>query len=236
MKVLMLLTSLWVLWQSSSRKWRERLIQPVFALLLGWLLITSTWAVQSVSWTVTQILPADTGEKIDAVIVLGRGEVLRLQRAEQAEALWQTGRASQIFVSGMMDARSIVQYLQESGVLAQMLAGEECSQTTEENALFTSAILRPEGVRKILLVTDLPHMVRSLLTFRSFGFTVIPHATQLPKSWNSAQRMYLFLREFLALAHYALDGRFRERSIEELTHPPTAVSSKIINWECKVQG
>jgi uncharacterized SAM-binding protein YcdF (DUF218 family) len=236
MKVLILLISLWVIWQSSSRRWRQRLIQPVFALLLGWLLITSTWTVQFVSWTITQILPDDTGEKIDAVVVLGRGEALRLQRAEQVEALWQAGRAPEIFASGMMDARSIVQYLQGRGVPTQILEGEECSQSTEENALFTSAILRPEGVHKILLVTDLPHMMRSLLIFRSFGFTVTPYVTQLPSQWSSPQRMYLFLREFLALAQYSLEDRFKERSIEELTYPPPEVSSKLIDWECRVQG
>jgi hypothetical protein len=38
----------------------------------------------------------------------------------------------------MGDAHQIVQTLEEMGVPEQQLGGEECSQTTHENALFTA--------------------------------------------------------------------------------------------------
>jgi uncharacterized SAM-binding protein YcdF (DUF218 family) len=142
-------------------------------------------------------------------------------------------RAPRIFVSGMLDARIIIQFMKDSGLSDRELSGEECSQNTEENGLYTTAILRPQGVQKILLVTDPPHMLRSLLVFRSFGFTVVPHLSPLPSDLSPQQKSYVVLREYAALAKYAVNGRFRLRTREELAHPPIDVLNKITDWNCR---
>lgn len=236
MEALILLTLLGVFWLVSPRRWRRRVIKPMIILVLVGLLVASPWMAQLAVWGLTIPLPADRGERADAIVVLGRGEELRGRRVEQVRQLWQTGRAPRVFASGMMDARTMIEMLQQKGLSGSILSGEECSQSTEENALYTAALLYPQGVRKILLITDSPHMLRSLLLFRSFGFTVVPQFSALPDRWHALQQMTVILREYVGIVHYALMGRFKQRSTLELEHPPSAILEKFNEWNCRAQG
>jgi uncharacterized SAM-binding protein YcdF (DUF218 family) len=235
MEALILLTLLGIFWQVSPRRQR-RVIKPVLSLVLGGLLLTSPWMVQLSTWGLTVPLPVDRGERTDAIVVLGRGEALLRRRVDRVHQLWQIGRAPRVFVSGMMDAQPMVEQLQQQGLPGSILGGEGCSQSTEENALYTAAILYPQGVRSILLVTDQPHMLRSLLLFRSFGFKVMPQFSSLPNQWNTFQQMAVILREYVGIVHYALTGRFKQRSAVEREHPPSAILEKFTAWQCRVQG
>ncbi|XGV94374.1 MAG: YdcF family protein (plasmid) [Leptolyngbya sp. BL-A-14] len=236
MEALILLTLLGILWLISPRRWRRRVIKPVVMLVLAGLLVTSPWMVQLAAWGLTIPLPADRGERADAIVVLGRGEELQSRRVERVHQLWQTKRAPRVFASGMMDARTIIERLQQKGLPGSSLSGEECSQNTEENALYTAAILYPQGIRKIILLTDTPHMLRAFLLFRSVGFTVVPHLSPLPSQWKALQQLTAILREYVGLFHSALAGQFKQRSTAELEHPPTAVLEKFTEWHCRVQG
>jgi uncharacterized SAM-binding protein YcdF (DUF218 family) len=60
----------------------------------------------------------------------------------------------------------------EYGVPARWL--EQESVDTEENAARSAAILRPLGIRRILLVTDVTHMHRALAEFQRYGIGVVP--------------------------------------------------------------
>ncbi len=51
---------------------------------------------------------------------------------------------------------------------------EDRSTNTYENAAFSAAILRREGVSSALLVTHPWHMARALLSFRAVGYPVVP--------------------------------------------------------------
>jgi len=236
MEALILLTLLGILWLVSSRRWRRRVIKPLTILVLVGLLATSPWMVQLAAWGLTAPLPADKGEEVDAIVVLGRGEALQGQRVDQVRKLWQTGRAPRVFASGMMDAQPIIEQLQGKGLAGSTLSGEGCSQNTEENALYTAAILYPQGVRKIILLTDTPHMLRSFLLFRSVGFTVVPHLSPLPMQWTTRQKMTAILREYVGLIQHALTGRFRQHSTAALEQPSPAIFEKFTAWNCRVQG
>lgn len=61
---------------------------------------------------------------------------------------------------------------------------ETISRTTLENALFSAETLAPEGVKKILLVTQSYHMKRAMKLFEYAGFEVIPAATQLSDHYD----------------------------------------------------
>ena len=163
---------------------------------------------------------------------MGRGNLLRNRRVEIAAQLWQAKRAPLIFASGMSDAPQVIELLKAKGIPRQKLSGESCSQSTEENALFTAAVLHPQGIQQILLITDPPHMLRSILTFHSLGFTVIPHTSPLPPNLSSAQKTFLVFREYLGMVSYAFLGRFQQRSDSELKHPP-AVLEKLSTWHCR---
>ncbi|MEC4881653.1 MAG: YdcF family protein [Scytonema sp. PMC 1070.18] len=165
-------------------------------------------------------IPPDPGTTADAIVVLGRGEPFRKSRVEVASKLWKAHRAPLIFASGAGDGSEIVHALKARGIPSEALDEEHCSQTTKENALFTASELQPKGVKKILLVTDPPHMLRSLLTFQSVGFEVTPHTSPIPKGLSSSKTAMLLFYEYMGLVSYGLQGRFSPQDIARLRHPP----------------
>jgi uncharacterized SAM-binding protein YcdF (DUF218 family) len=66
---------------------------------------------------------------------------------------------------------------------------ERRSRDTGENAAFSAAMLRPEGIRRILLVTDAMHMPRARAAFERAGFDVVAAPTLFfsaqPQSLNA---------------------------------------------------
>lgn len=234
MELLIQLALLWLLWLVSPRRWQKRL--TVFMVGVAFVLTAiSPFGVQVGIWSLTVGVPSDTGETVDAIVVLGRGTALRDLRTALVQELWQAKRAPQIFASGMMDARPIVQNLAELGVPPRSLSGEECSQSTWENGLFTAALLH-QTKPKILLVTDSVHMLRSLLTFRSFGFRVVPHSSALPTQLSHQNKLTFLLREYTGLVQYALTKRLIQPDPQTLKPPSVEVMQKIQAWGCYVQG
>jgi len=51
---------------------------------------------------------------------------------------------------------------------------EERSRTTWENAQMSAGILLPEGIKRVVVVTQAWHMPRSVWSFEKAGFTVVP--------------------------------------------------------------
>lgn len=83
--------------------------------------------------------------------------------------------------SPVSEARAMRDTLeQEFGVPVRWI--EDRSVNTLENARLSHALLRPEGIVDILLVTQARHMPRSQLVFERAGFRVVPapigHTTQ----------------------------------------------------------
>ncbi|MEO0540740.1 MAG: YdcF family protein, partial [Cyanobacteria bacterium P01_A01_bin.105] len=143
--------------------------------------------------SLVSLIPADQGQTADAVVILGRGPDLRYLRTAVAADLVKAQRAPMIFVSGGGDAVEMLDILQThyavaDGVTAS-LAGEDCSRTTKENALYSAQLLLPQGIKRIILVTDAPHMLRSHLTFRNVGFEVISHPSPFPESFGLQDQM-----------------------------------------------
>lgn len=62
---------------------------------------------------------------------------------------------------------------------------EDGSLNTHENAVMSARMLQPEGIKKIVLVTQEYHMKRATREFEAAGFEVVPAPTGL----NSKQRM-----------------------------------------------
>ena len=162
-------------------------------------------------------VPPDEGEKADAIVILGRGEQQNEVRSRIAGELWQAQRAPIIFPSGRKDALSMQQIIKKEFPEA-VVEGEPCSLTTDQNAEFTAALLRPTGIKTIILVTDPPHMWRSILTFESFGLTVIPHFSPLSAATNPIKERFLVIRESLGLLSYGLMGRYSSREV-----PPPSI-------------
>lgn len=198
-------------WSIRRFRWKRQISAVGGALLLIYLVALTPKASALGNRVLVSFLPADPGSRVDAIVVLGRGPDLRPARVDVAADLWHENRAPLIFASGTGDAEEIADLLKARGVPEASLDGEPCSRTTEENARFTAAILPPKQFRQILLVTDSPHMLRSFLTFRSLGFTVIPHPNPLPPDLDGKNKAFLVFREYLGIVGYGLRGRFLHR-------------------------
>jgi uncharacterized SAM-binding protein YcdF (DUF218 family) len=101
----------------------------------------------------------------------------------------------------------------EFGIRARWV--EDRSNTTGESARFTAAILLPEGITRVLLVTDAFHMPRAQRAFTRAGLTPIPAPTgfvgnrsfglrHLVPNATAMQLSYLTLHEWAAGLWYRL--------------------------------
>ncbi len=213
--VLAILAILALTWLIPALPWKRsiRWIGSIFLLLYLILLAPPTVALAN-RFLISQ-LPTDSGESAEAIVVLGRGKDLRQSRAEVTAQLWKTGRSPKVFVSGRDDSPIIIRLLKMNGIPQQALDNENCSQTTEENARFTATLLKPKGVRRILLVTDPAHMLRALLTFEHMGFSIIPYPSPLPPEYTAPAEAVLLIREYVSLLSYRLSGRLSEQKNEK---------------------
>ncbi|MGG6240551.1 YdcF family protein [Nodosilinea sp. AN01ver1] len=202
-------------WVVRPRRWKRRISLVGVMLLLLYSLGLSPLGVSLGGEGLARLIPRDSGQPADAIVVLGRGRDFRASRVQVAADLWRQQRSPLIFVSGRGDAIEIARMLESTGVPASAIDGEPCSATTNENALFTAALLQPQGIRRLILVTDPPHMARSLLTFRSLGFEVTPHPSPVPKSLDTRKRQFLVLREWAGLIGYGMMGRYFARETGE---------------------
>jgi uncharacterized SAM-binding protein YcdF (DUF218 family) len=83
------------------------------------------------------------------------------------------------------------------------------SRTTWENAQYTRDLLRPEGVKKIVLVTQSLHMRRARMIFEHFGFEVVAapidferEAAARPWLLQLAPNLMAFVRSAQSLHEY----------------------------------
>jgi uncharacterized SAM-binding protein YcdF (DUF218 family) len=94
---------------------------------------------------------------------------------------------------------------------------EPRSRDTFENAAFSAAMLRTDGIRRILLVTDAMHMPRARAAFERAGMEVVSAPTlffggqaRSPGAWvpsaEGMRRSWYAMYELLGIAWYRLRG------------------------------
>ncbi len=93
---------------------------------------------------------------------------------------------------------------------------EDKSADTHENALFSAAMLKQDGVRTVLLVTSAWHMPRSVACFQAQGLTVVaaPTGFRSPSTgatawiphWHGLRDSGLALHEWVGRLVYAVRG------------------------------
>lgn len=202
---------------------------------LGWLVLRKQRRIVQLRWlTVLMVsalvglslssqaltfgLPSDPGTPVEAIVILGRGPDWQSGRIAEAVALWKANRSPLIFASGINDTPRMLAQLTAEGIPNTALDGENCSLTTPQNALFSAAVLQPQKIQSILLITDGPHLRRSLLDFQSQGFSVIPHMAPLPAMpW--IDQTILSLRETLFLITSSLHELQTGERVHHLNDP-----------------
>jgi uncharacterized SAM-binding protein YcdF (DUF218 family) len=171
------------------------------------------------TWTLT---PAKI-EPAEAIVVLGgyvraNGALAdaSLRRAIEGMILHKKGLAPLVAFSGPANGVGIVEaevraaMARVFGIPATVILTEPLARTTREEAIRMAALLQPLGVRRILLVTDMPHMARSQRLFENVGFVV--HAAPVDaRSWAESPEGGMILmrqvtQEILARLYYRVAG------------------------------
>lgn len=127
---------------------------------------------------------------VDAIVVMGAAQydgvpspelATRLDRVVQ---LWEAGRAPIVGVTGgklegdrFTEAATSRRYLSDRGVPASAIVAEESGRSTWESLANLAPLLRAEGVRTVVVVTNPYHLQRSLLSARELGFAATGDAT-----------------------------------------------------------
>jgi uncharacterized SAM-binding protein YcdF (DUF218 family) len=143
-----------------------------------------------------------------------RHALLVWKRNQQLPVLSCGGSSSRMSTSVAAMMRRM---LADEGVPENLLWTEDRSTSTFENALYGAQILRQKGVRRIVLVTEAYHMLRSERCFRKQGIDVIPAAcnfnslepevnTFLPDASGLLENEQT-LHELIGLSWYFVRGR-----------------------------
>ena len=97
------------------------------------------------------------------------------RRCAHAAALWHAGRVGQLVPCGGLgkhppaEALAMRALLVEAGVPEAAIHPEPMSRNTLENIRFALPILSRIGARRVIVVSDAPHLPRALLVARRLG-------------------------------------------------------------------
>lgn len=181
------------------------------------------------------------GTKVDGIIVLGGAEDQRVgrkrgvmsfneagERMMEAAGLARQFPQARIVISGgsanMLDetppeAEATAKFFAEFGIPPERLIVEARSRNTHENAVFTSALVKPAAGEHWLLVTSAFHMPRAMGCFRKAGFAVeafpVDYRTsglgEVLQPFSSIpeglRRVDFVLKEYVGLLTYYVSGR-----------------------------
>ena len=159
-------------------------------------------------------------ERADAIVVLGSGVRAggdltgsSLRRMMHAVVLYRRGLAPLLVLSGPANSLGIVEshvrdeLARALGVPAAAIVITDRARTTQEEAQETAATLAPRGVRRVLVVSDSLHLVRSVGVFERAGLVVFTAPIDDPSSTDDKPEARLeltraALREVLARLYY----------------------------------
>lgn len=169
------------------------------------------------------LAPGPPPEKAPAAVVLGGGlspdgtpSAASILRVVEGVRIYHAGRAPLLLFStgttspgAGSEAAAMARLARSLGVPPESIRLEETSRNTEENARHSAALLRAQGIDRVLLVTDPLHMRRALESFRAHGILAEPASAAPPafswsrtgNGWNLFQRV---LHEYLGIAYYRL--------------------------------
>lgn len=181
------------------RRSRPRLAGVCFALGLGgfWLMslpIMVQWSANALE----RVPPlardewATLGQRADAIVLLGsgreRGDLawgsdqptgIGLERERYAARLAKASGLPILTSGGLhydtppSEAKIMADsLLDDFGVTVRWQEG--LSRTTWENAQLSAQVLLPQGIKRVVVVTQAAHMARSVWSFEKAGFEVVP--------------------------------------------------------------
>jgi uncharacterized SAM-binding protein YcdF (DUF218 family) len=163
-------------------------------------------------------------ERAEAIIVLAGGlqpdgmlSSGSLRRALHGMDLYRAGLASLLVLlgeargGGPTEAEVRAELAGHLGISPKVILTEAGARTTREEAVRAETLLRPIGVRRILLVTDSLHMARARGVFERAGFEVLSApaddlSNRESKPEKRLQLMRRILEELLGRLYYRVGG------------------------------
>jgi uncharacterized SAM-binding protein YcdF (DUF218 family) len=121
-------------------------------------------------------------------------------RYPNARIVLSGGNASLVADDVAKEADHAAAVFESLGVFKDRLIMERRSRNTQENAVFTKAMVSPKPGEQWLLVTSAYHMPRAIGIFRKAGFDVQPY----PVDWRMGGRA-----DLLTFSVFLLDGLAR---------------------------
>jgi uncharacterized SAM-binding protein YcdF (DUF218 family) len=172
-----------------------------------------TCGVFGLAFVVDRFGQREHATRADVVVVLGArvlpggvpSPALRA-RIEKAVDLYHQGVAPRLLFSGGVgvnppsEASVMRDVAVRLGVPAEACLLEEQSHSTEQNARFSTALLRSLGARRVVVVSDPYHLLRARQYFRLHGLEVATSPALLTeRNMRALDRFYWTVREALAL-------------------------------------
>lgn len=170
--------------------------------------------VCAAAWRIDRAGVVDDARHADVIVVLGArvqpdgspSPTLRA-RVEHAVDLYRRGLASRVLFSGGVGdfgaseaevSRALAVSL---GVPGEACLLEEQSHSTKQNAAFSAELIRAQGWRTVLVVTDPYHLPRARGLFTAEGLEVSGSPVlSAPRHLAWSSRLYWTLREVAASA------------------------------------
>jgi uncharacterized SAM-binding protein YcdF (DUF218 family) len=154
--------------------------------------------------------PADAAIVLGAAVWAGSPSPVLTARLNHALELFQKKQVSYIIVTGgtgtgdnMSEAEAGAQFLIANGVPATNILLEREGRSTYQSLAAAAQLAQPLQLRRVLLVSDPFHMLRSLKMAYDLGFEAYASPTQTsPISSQPTQESFHMLREAVAYTTY----------------------------------
>lgn len=156
------------------------------------LLVGGTWLLSVGSVVATALRDDAPNGRADAIVVLGaahyagRPSPVLKARLDHAVALWRRGVAPRLVLTGgvgtgdvMSEAAAGRRYVLRLGVPDSALVLEHDGRTTRASLYNAAQLLAAHGWRRVVLVSDPPHMLRVAILARRFGLEPLTSPTRL---------------------------------------------------------
>jgi uncharacterized SAM-binding protein YcdF (DUF218 family) len=218
------------------RRWRR-----ARALTIAAVAILVVFSIEPVANTIVYSMEHDAPSTYrsdvtyDAVIILGgltdedvtkeNGQPAyneNVERVLMSHRLLRDGKAKFAVPSGGSgEAALMAEQLRDWGIEADRIVVEGEARNTRENAVYTAAIVKERGWKKILLVTSAFHMKHSIECFNAVDLdfdtlAVDYRATRRPRTWLQPRAQFLavssaMIRERFGRFIYRFQGYSKER-------------------------
>jgi uncharacterized SAM-binding protein YcdF (DUF218 family) len=176
-----------------------------------------------VAYRIDDVGKRDDRQSVDAIVVLGaaqyngRPSAILKARLDHAIALYDAGYAPYLVVTGgkaegdrTTEAAAARAYALANGVPAAAILAEDQGRTTPESLHGVAALLRTNGLRSTLFVSDRTHMLRVLRIAQDEGMTPYSSPTTTSPTDSSDDplgRLEATIHELGGLALYFVVGQ-----------------------------